>query len=332
MPKSKRGSRTATRWLVMTASAACLATTITTLAAAPSFAAGTYRTTGAVNVRSGPGTGYQPIGTEPGGAQFTLQCQWQGGTNINGNATWDRVTFANGLTGAITDDYTTTPSWNSYAPGTGPCGSPQGSTQAVIHSLGGVDMQRACDTQYGSGLRAVATNANSAYSWQCVGPGVSHGIDVTAECRTQYGNGAVADVTNPASAWSWYCHWTVGRTLTSDSGVTGQCVWWAINEFHQFDGLYPDTLDPANINNDARYLATNAAYYGWTVSSTPHVNSIAVFQPGVNGAGTTGHVAWVTSVSGSYITVSEMNFTNGLGHTDNRTLIPASSVRYILAP
>src|SRR5437588_12905631 len=41
------------------------------------------------------------------------------------------------------------------------------------------------------GLRAVATNTNSAYSWQCTGPGVTLGIDVTAECRTQYGYGAV---------------------------------------------------------------------------------------------------------------------------------------------
>jgi len=98
MPRSKRSSRSAARWLVMTASAACLAITTTILGAAPSLAAGTYSTTGSVNVRSGPGTGYQLIGTEPSGAQFSLLCQWQGGTNINGNATWDKVTFANGAT------------------------------------------------------------------------------------------------------------------------------------------------------------------------------------------------------------------------------------------
>src|SRR5215472_17409752 len=153
MPKSIR-VRNAGRWLAAGASAACLAVTVLAVAAAPSFAAGTYSTTASVNVRSGPGTGYSVIGTEPSGAQFTLQCQWQGGTSVNGNATWDDVTFANGLTGAITDYYTTTPSWNSYAPGTGPCGSTQ---SAVVHSSGGVDMQRACDTQYPSrGLKAVA--------------------------------------------------------------------------------------------------------------------------------------------------------------------------------
>jgi hypothetical protein len=87
------------------------------------FAAGTYRTTATVNVRSGPGTGYSQIGVEPKGASLTLLCQWQGGTNVGGNSTWDRVTFANGLTGAITDFWTTTPSWNNYAPGTGSCTS-----------------------------------------------------------------------------------------------------------------------------------------------------------------------------------------------------------------
>jgi hypothetical protein len=176
-------------------------------------------------VRSGPGTGYPLVTKEPAGAQFTLQCQWQGGTNVNGNATWDKVSFANGVTGAITDYYTTTPSWNSYAPGTGACGSgsptpPPGSTG----SLGGVDMQRACDTQYpGRGLRAVATNANSAYSWQCTGPGVSLGIDVTAECRTQYGYGAISAAGDPGSASSWYCQWNVTPQMQNAAN-------WAVAE------------------------------------------------------------------------------------------------------
>jgi surface antigen len=324
---SHRKPNTARRliWLVLPTSVAAGAV----LWAAPSFAAGTYRTTTAVNVRSGPGTGSSVIGTEPSGATFTLNCQWQGSTNIGGNSTWDDVTFANGVTGAITDFDTTTPSWNSYAPGTGPCGSTPAGT---IHSLGGVSMQQACNVQYrDQGLTAVATNVNSAYSWQCQKPGVSRGIDVTAECALEYGNGAVADVTNPNSAWSWYCHWNVGRTVSANTGVAGQCVWWVLNEFHQYDGWYPNTIDAAANNGDARYLAANAAFNGWTVSSTPRANSIAVFQPGVNGALAAGHVAWVTSVSGPYITISEMDAPHPFV-TDTRTIIPASSVRYVLAP
>jgi hypothetical protein len=89
--------------------------------AGPAAASGTYSTTALVNVRTGPSTGYAIIKSEPNGATFTLICQWQGGTNINGNATWDEVRFSNGVVGAITDYWTTTPSWNSFAPGTGPC-------------------------------------------------------------------------------------------------------------------------------------------------------------------------------------------------------------------
>ncbi|SDO88644.1 hypothetical protein SAMN04515671_2241 [Nakamurella panacisegetis] len=84
-------------------------------------ATGVFSTTAAVNVRSGPGTNAAVIGGEPAGATFTLRCQWQGGTNIGGNATWDSVQFGNGVVGAITDYLTTTPSWNNYAPGTLPC-------------------------------------------------------------------------------------------------------------------------------------------------------------------------------------------------------------------
>jgi uncharacterized protein YraI len=103
-----------------------------TVSAQPAVAAGTYSTTATVNVRSGPGTGYGIIGSAANGATFTLLCQWQGGTNVNGNSTWDKVTFSNGLTGAISDYYTTTPSWNSYAPNTGPCSSSSSREQRAM--------------------------------------------------------------------------------------------------------------------------------------------------------------------------------------------------------
>jgi surface antigen len=123
----------------------------------------------------------------------------------------------------------------------------------------------------------------------------------------------------------------VGRTVGYNEGASGQCTWWAINEFHAYDGRYPNLIDPAN-NGNAGYWATNAVYNGWTLVATPRVNAIAVFLPYVNGAGAVGHVAWVTGVSGSTIRVSEMNFTYGPGNIDTRTLTPAASVRYILAP
>ena len=123
---------------------------------------------------------------------------------------------------------------------------------------------------------------------------------------------------------------TVGRTVSYNEGASGQCTWYAIYRFHAYSGYYPNLVAPGN-NGNAQYWAGNAVYNGWTVTATPRVNSIAVFPPYTNGAGSVGHVAWVTSVSGGQITIAEMNYV-GWNQVDTRTLTPASTVRYILAP
>jgi peptidoglycan DL-endopeptidase CwlO len=122
-----------------------------------------------------------------------------------------------------------------------------------------------------------------------------------------------------------------GRTLTYNEGAAGFCTWWAIQQFHAYTGVYPDFYDPANDGN-AGYWATDAAYDGWTVTPAPRAASIAVFPPGVDGADAEGHVAWVTSVSGQQIVISEMNGLAGWGQVDTRELTPGSAVRYIPAP
>jgi surface antigen len=119
---------------------------------------------------------------------------------------------------------------------------------------------------------------------------------------------------------------STGKTAARNLGAVKNCTWWAINEFHAFSGLYP------YFTGNAKDWAASAASNGWTVISTAQLNSIAVFPPGVNGALSEGHVAWVTGVSGSQITISEMNGPAGFGKVDTRTLTPTSSVRYILAP
>jgi hypothetical protein len=249
-------------------------------------------------VRLGPGTGSPVIGSEPGGTAFTLLCQWQGSTNIGGNSTWDKVTFSNGLAGAISDDLTTTPSFNSYAPGTGPCGAsappaPSGG------SLGGVDMQRPCDTQYpGRGLQATATNVNSAYSWRCVGPGISLGINVSAECQLQYRYGAVATVSNPASAWSWYCHWHVTPQMQTAAN-------WAIAQegsvlsthFHAYWSGYCEGFaeqaegfpqPPFHTARDDYQAELNAGrIHSASMNQTPPVGAVVFY----GGGGGDGHVA-----------------------------------------
>ena len=75
--------------------------------------------------------------------------------------------------------------------------------------------------------------------------------------------------------------------------------------------------------------AHNAALNGWAVGSTPRVGSVAVFAPGLDGAGSVGHVAWVQEVypNTGKILISEMNF-KGLGIVDSR-LISWAGVQFI---
>jgi hypothetical protein len=73
--------------------------------------------------------------------------------------------------------------------------------------LGGVDMQGACNEQYPAyGLRAVVTDQHNAFSWRCTSPwGYSVGIDVNRECRVQYGSGAYSVLLNASDPYSWRC-------------------------------------------------------------------------------------------------------------------------------
>lgn len=74
--------------------------------------------------------------------------------------------------------------------------------------LGGVDMQRACNDQYGAslGLLAEVTNQRDAFSWRCTAPfDRTRGIDVNKACVTQYGRGAYAGLRDGRNPYSWYC-------------------------------------------------------------------------------------------------------------------------------
>lgn len=116
-----------------------------------------------------------------------------------------------------------------------------------------------------------------------------------------------------------------GATINYNQGYAGTCVYYALDRFHQLTGVYPKAF------GDAKYLATSAASNGWSIGSTPRVNSIAIFQGGQNGAGMqAGHAAWVEKVDGNRIYVSEMNFPNAWTVT-NRWLTPVSGVQYIYA-
>lgn len=100
---------------------------------------------------------------------------------------------------------------------------------------------------------------------------------------------------------------TVGSDVTPDRFAFGNCTYWADLEYHNLTGYW------VQWSGNADEWAYGAQQAGWNVSSQPHVYSIIVLQPGVEGAGWLGHVAVVMSINpdGSVVT-SNMNwYANG---------------------
>lgn len=77
----------------------------------------------------------------------------------------------------------------------------------------------------------------------------------------------------------------------------GNCTWWAWRSARCGWGIsLPSPW------RHAKYWAGDLTSNGYTISSTPVVNSIAC-----SNAGSYGHVAWVTSFTSTHVTVTEMN-------------------------
>jgi surface antigen len=84
----------------------------------------------------------------------------------------------------------------------------------------------------------------------------------------------------------------------SSKSNTGNCTWFAwYKAKKEWNKSLPNW-------HDAGKWAKNAKNSGYKVTSSPDKNRIAV---NTNVAGY-GHVAWVTKVKGSYVTVDEMNW------------------------
>jgi surface antigen/uncharacterized protein YraI len=307
-PMSRVTSTRAKRWLgAMILQAMILIAGVA--AATPALAAGTYSTTGAINVRNGPSTSSAVITSEPQGASFTLLCQWQGGTNVNRNSTWDYARFSNGVTGAISDYWTNTPSWNSYAPNTGACSS----RSAALPSPGpavttGVNMQQACTTQAGPSYTAIYRDRNSAFSWACVSGSSSTGINVTRACVDQNRLGTIAGYRNASDAFGWYCQYHTPPATARNIGYnpfaarySDQCTYYAEVRMHQLTGMYMP------VYGNAYQWASQAQSGGWTVGAAPALYAVAVFPQGAFGS-SVGHVGFVLSISGSSLLIADYNW------------------------
>jgi surface antigen len=124
-----------------------------------------------------------------------------------------------------------------------------------------------------------------------------------------------------------------GGTLYTGSGVTpnrfsfGQCTFYADLEYHALTGHYVDW-----IGNAYQWYYGAKSAPGWIVSSTPHVPSIIVLQPGVQGAGGYGHVAVVERINsdGSVYTANMNWYANGgWDYVSYWTFTPGNGVAFV---
>src|SRR5689334_1879204 len=99
-----------------------------------------------------------------------------------------------------------------------------------------------------------------------------------------------------------------------------QCTWWAKNE----------RPDLPNYLGDAQYWPAHARAAGFPTGSTPVVGAIVAFQPWVQGAYGSGHVAYVDAVySPTSYHVSEMNFGGPACTVTYRTAYTGTGVEFI---
>lgn len=134
----------------------------------------------------------------------------------------------------------------------------------------------------------------------------------TAEQQAQILAAAAAQqmTPEPAVAATTASASRVYRGSSAGNGyVWGQCTWYVKN-------MRPDL--PNNLGNGGQWVA-NAAAQGLPTGYAPRVGAVAE-EPG--------HVAYVEAVSGSMITISEMNYAGGVGQVHRRT-VPAANYRYI---
>ena len=85
--------------------------------AAPAPASPLFRTTHAVNERTGPGFGFAVVATLPAGADVRILCQVRSASVVNGTAIWDRLTDGR----YVTDYFVSTPAYATFSPGLARC-------------------------------------------------------------------------------------------------------------------------------------------------------------------------------------------------------------------
>jgi surface antigen len=112
-----------------------------------------------------------------------------------------------------------------------------------------------------------------------------------------------------------------GVTMSDGSGSlnwpVGQCTYWANYRYHEL------THHWISWTGNAAQWVEGARAAGWNVSTQPHLPSILVLMPYVQGASGYGHVAVVESINDTVtpevVHTSNMNWWNGDGGWDRES-------------
>lgn len=103
------------------------------------------------------------------------------------------------------------------------------------------------------------------------------------------------------------------------ANYSNQCTYYAEERMRQFTGLYMP------VYGNAYQWANQARAVGWSVGTTPAVNSVVVFPAGAFGS-SVGHVAWVVGLGNGTLHIQDYNW-NWVGAkvTDHWVSIPGGT-------
>ena len=185
---------------------AALATSgVSAVLSSPAFASQTYQAVGnGLALHNAVSLAASTVVTRVNnGAPLVVVCQVQNGPSVGGNRTWDRLD--NGLW--VTDYFTTSPSWNSYAPGLADC-----SARVV---LGGLDLKAYCNYKHPSIIDGPSKVVNStpftAYTWSCLWvSGWILGINPTGGLPSRVDNWQGAGMDMNDACWYTYVLFSFG--------------------------------------------------------------------------------------------------------------------------
>jgi surface antigen len=179
-------------------------------------------------------------------------------------------------------------------------------------------------------LAAAALVAGMAMHSMAESPSASADGSATVEAQTQRMSDAPSVGGEAAPVADM--HRATGMAQGVNPGTQGQCTWGAAQQWFEASGSYPA------LSGNAMSWSDSAIASGWTVVDDAQDRSMVVFQPGIAGAGSVGHVAWVDSASqrpdGRWIHVTEMNnaYLGGVGIFNDRDIKDVPGMSYILLP